>query len=103
MKSSSTPKKNSPAVKINTNSAKDAKLLLDIITAAEDSATALNEFKEKRADLLNKTTDLRELDTIITAMNYIHSEGRQQTSKVSSVSFLLAGYDMRKKADKENG
>lgn len=86
--------------KLDVDAAKDAKLLLDLVAITKDAAVVLDNFQHKRASALNKT-DSSELDVIVQALCLVHEEGRKQAARVSSVSRLLAGYDMRVSADKE--
>ena len=88
-------------VKVCPNPAKEYKNLLDIVSETESAASALAEFRTKRANTLAKS-DVQDLDVLIEALKCIHEKGRRQVSKVSPIGNLLQGYDKNRRANKEN-
>ncbi|KAL7536827.1 hypothetical protein ACHAXR_007427 [Thalassiosira sp. AJA248-18] len=86
---------------MDTDAAKCAKRLLDVVMEARTAAAALSEIKDRNEELLTQR-DAQDLDAIISALQIIYEEGRHRTTKVSPVSNLLQGYDMWWKADREN-
>ena len=58
------------------DAAKDAKLLLDLIRETKHAASALSDFKTRRADDLPKT-NVSELEDIIRALECVHNQGRR--------------------------
>ena len=79
--SNKTPSAKERQTTANTDAAKEAKRLLDIISEAKHVSVALSEFKNKRSNILTMG-DVRELELLIEALEYIEDKGRQQTTKV---------------------
>ena len=86
---------------INADAAKKAKGLLDVISHIKISAIALGRIKDKIAGEKQLSAgDVSEFEAIISALDCIHHQGRQQTAKVSPVTHLLRAYDMRATLDR---
>ena len=84
---------------IGANPALDAKHLLDTISQAKNIATVLDEIRNNHGDKLPKYV-VKNLELLSQSANHMHKNGRKQVVKVSPVSNLLQGYDMRVKSDR---
>ena len=84
---------------IGANPALDAKHLLDTISQAKNIAIVLDEIRNNHGDKLPKYV-VKNLELLSQSANHMHKNGRKQVVKVSPVSNLLQGYDMRVKSDR---
>lgn len=84
---------------IGANPALDAKHLLDTISQAKNIAIVLDEIRNNHGDKLPKYV-VKNLELLSQSANHMHKNGRRQVVKVSPVSNLLQGYDMRVKSDR---
>ena len=84
-----------------TDAANECGRLLDIILAVNYVGTALLEFRNKREKEPPQCAVI-DLDVRIEALNCVYDEGRQQTSKVSTVGFIVEDHDWRRKANSDN-
>ena len=85
-------KSTTPTVKVNPDAARQAKLLLDLVTAADDIGSALGEFKDKHAAYLPKSA-LNELSMFEKGLHIMHDEGRKGVQRMSKVGYVLEAYD----------
>ena len=76
----------------DTNAAKESKHLLDIISEVKNVATALEHFKTKHANVLNKGA-VADLGILVLSLECIYDGSKHQTARVSRVSYLLSAYD----------
>jgi len=91
--------KNQSSVSVkDTNSAKESKHLLDIISEANNVATALEHFIEKNAWVLG-VGSIKDLEIMVSSLRCIYTRGKKQTAKVSKVSYLLKAYEKCNKAE----
>ena len=78
----------------STNPAKEAKLLLDMLSHAQTVATVLSETRSGYGDFLPHSI-VANLEVLVHALWYLNQEGQYQTARVSSVKYLIRGYNMR--------
>ena len=84
----------------DTNIAKESKRLLDIISEVKNVKTALEHFKDKHAHCLHKDA-VEDLGILILSLQCIHNGGKEQTAKVSRVSYLLRAYNQCQKEERK--
>ena len=84
----------------NTNPAKEARHLLDIVSQVGTIASALTEIVDRQSNNLPKYV-AKNLQILVKALLCVHQESRYQVARVSSVSNILQGYNMVTKVDRE--
>ena len=87
-----------PQKALGTDAAKEGGRLLDIISVTDYVGTALLEFVEQRKDILPLAA-VKDLGVLIEALDCVYREGRRQTSKVSTVGYIVEAHDMRRKSN----
>ena len=87
-----------PQKALGTDAAKEGGRLLDIISVADYVGTALLEFVEQRKDILPLAA-VKDIGVLVEALDCVYREGRRQTSKVSTVGYIVEAHDMRRKSN----